>query len=129
MRERGDGHVVNIGTMGTQTLPPQFAAYVASKAALDAFTKVAAAESGIEGVRFTTVHMPLVRTPMIEPTEAYKDLPALSPEQAAEMVARALRDRPRTVGTSVGTLSEIGHALTPGITGRVKRAAVGPRKS
>lgn len=127
MRERGSGHVVNVGTMGTQTFPPQFAAYVASKAALDAFTRVAAAESAGSGVRFTTVHMPLVRTPMIEPTEAYRDAPALSPEQAAQMVARALRDKPRAVGSAVGTGAELSHALVPGITAAVKRAAVGPR--
>jgi len=127
MRERGSGHIVNIGTMGTQTLPPLYAAYIASKAALDAFTKVAAAESGPDGVRFTTVHMPLVRTPMIEPTEAYKGMPALSPEQAAAMVARALRDKPRSVGNAVGTISEISHAVVPGISSRIKRAALGPR--
>jgi len=113
MRERGSGHVVNVSTMGTQTSTPRFAAYLASKAALEAFTRVAAAECLGDGVRFTTVHMPLVRTPMIEPTAAYEGLPALSPEQAGGMIGEALRTRAEYVGPRVGTASEVLSALFP----------------
>ena len=34
------GHIVNVSSIGVQTNPPRFSAYVASKAALDAFTRV-----------------------------------------------------------------------------------------
>ena len=113
MRERRRGHVVNVSTMGTQTSTPRFAAYLASKAALEAFTRVAAAECLGDGVRFSTVHMPLVRTPMIEPTKAYADMPALTPDQAAGLIARALRTRAELVGPRVGTVAELLTTLSP----------------
>ena len=75
MRERGSGHIVNISSIGVQTNPPRFSAYVASKAALDAFTRVVASEVIGDGVTFTTIHMPLVRTPMIAPDEDVRRLP------------------------------------------------------
>jgi NAD(P)-dependent dehydrogenase (short-subunit alcohol dehydrogenase family) len=113
MRERHRGHVVNVSTMGTQTSTPRFAAYLASKAALEAFTRVAAAECLGDGVRFSTVHMPLVRTPMIEPTAAYANMPALSPDQAGELIGRALRTRAESVGPRFGTVAEVFSALSP----------------
>src|SRR5262249_28114829 len=76
MRARRRGHVINVSSAGVQIGTPLFSAYVASKAALDAFSRVAAAEARQDGIRFSTVHMPLVRTPMIEPTEAYRNVPA-----------------------------------------------------
>ena len=79
MRERGSGHIVNISSIGVQTNPPRFSAYVASKAALDAFTRVVASEVIGDGVTFTTIHMPLVRTPMIAPTKMYDAFPAITP--------------------------------------------------
>ena len=113
MRERRSGHVVNVSTMGTQTSTPRFAAYLASKAALEAFTRVAAAECLSDGVHFSTVHMPLVRTPMIEPTAVYTNIPALSPEQAGELITKALRTRAQAVGPRVGTVAEVLSALSP----------------
>lgn len=113
MRERRRGHVVNVSTMGTQTSTPRFAAYLASKAALEAFTRVAAAECLGDDVRFTTVHMPLVRTPMIEPTALYATMPALSPEQAGDLIGEALRTRAESVGPRLGTVAEVLSALSP----------------
>jgi NAD(P)-dependent dehydrogenase (short-subunit alcohol dehydrogenase family) len=113
MRERRRGHVVNVSTMGTQTSTPRFAAYLASKAALEAFTRVAAAECLGDDVRFSVVHMPLVRTPMIEPTAAYEGMPALSPEQAGGLIGEALRTRAEYVGPRIGTASEVLSALFP----------------
>src|SRR3954451_6588931 len=63
MTERKSGHVVNISSIGAQTNPPRFAAYVASKAALDAWTRVVGSELIGDGITFTTIHMPLVKTP------------------------------------------------------------------
>ncbi len=77
MRERGSGHIVNVSSIGVQTNPPRFSAYVASKAALDAFSRVVASEVIGDGVTFTTIHMPLVRTPMIAPTKMYDAFPTL----------------------------------------------------
>jgi NAD(P)-dependent dehydrogenase (short-subunit alcohol dehydrogenase family) len=113
MRERHFGHIVNVSTIGVQANPPRFSAYVASKAALDAFSRVVASETRGDGITFTTVHMPLVRTPMIRPTRLYDAFPAISAERAAELVVRGLERRPRVINTRLGTLAEVSHAVAP----------------
>ena len=75
----GHGHIVNISSIGVQTNPPRFRAYVASKAALDAWSNVVGSELVGDGVAFTTIHMPLVKTPMIAPTKIYDKFPTISP--------------------------------------------------
>jgi thioester reductase-like protein/NADP-dependent 3-hydroxy acid dehydrogenase YdfG len=123
MRERGSGHVVNISSIGVQTSPPRFSAYVASKAALDAFTRVVASETIGDGVTFTTIHMPLVRTPMIAPTKMYDAFPAITPEEAGEMICEALRSRPKHMGTRLGTFGEVAYALSPKAVDRLLHLA------
>jgi short-subunit dehydrogenase len=118
MQRSGGGHVINVSTAGVQMSTPLFAAYIASKAALDAFTRVAAAETEKDGVRFTTVNMPLVRTPMIAPTEAFDHLPCLTPDEAADLVLRAVVTRETQLGTPVARLFDVGHALAPGAVRR-----------
>jgi short-subunit dehydrogenase len=115
MRERGSGHIVNISTIGLQTNVPRYAAYLGSKAALDAFSRSVAAEIIEDGVHFTTVYMPLVRTPMIAPTKIYDRFPTLSPDEAAELITEAIRKRPKRVATPVGNLSQLNYALVPGV--------------
>jgi NAD(P)-dependent dehydrogenase (short-subunit alcohol dehydrogenase family) len=123
MRERGFGHIVNISSIGVQANPPRFSAYVASKAALDAFTRVVASEVVGDGVTFTTIHMPLVRTPMIAPTKIYDAFPAITPEEAGEMIVEALRSRPKHMGTRLGTLGEVSYALAPKAVDRLLHLA------
>jgi short-subunit dehydrogenase len=118
MRARGQGHIINVSSSGTQMGTPLFSAYIASKAALDAFTRVAASETRHHGVRFTTVLMPLVRTPMIAPTAEYRDAPALSPEEAAQLVLRALVTGESRLGTRLGKLFELAHAIAPALVER-----------
>jgi NAD(P)-dependent dehydrogenase (short-subunit alcohol dehydrogenase family) len=113
MSDRHFGHIVNVSSIGVQTAPPRFSAYVASKAALDAFSRVAASETWSDGVTFTTIHMPLVRTPMISPTKLYDAFPTLTPDQAAEMVVRAMVDRPKRISTKLGTFGEVSYAVAP----------------
>ncbi|MGH2914174.1 MAG: SDR family NAD(P)-dependent oxidoreductase [Solirubrobacteraceae bacterium] len=114
MRKRGSGHVINISTIGLQINTPRFAAYLASKAALDAFSRSIGPEVIGDGVHFTTVYMPLVRTPMIAPTRLYDRLPTLRPEQAAGMICEAIRKRPKKVATALGNLGELTYAIAPG---------------
>ncbi len=123
MRARGFGHIVNISSIGVQTNPPRFSAYVASKAALDAFTRVVASEVIGDGVTFTTIHMPLVRTPMIAPTKLYDAFPTITPEEAADMICEALRTRPKHMGTTLGTTGEVLYALAPGVVDRILHLA------
>ncbi len=107
------GHVVNISSIGVLTNAPRFSAYVASKAALDAWTRCASSEFADQGVSFTTINMPLVRTPMIAPTNIYKNVPTLSPEEAADMVAQACISKPVRIATRLGITGELLHALVP----------------
>jgi NAD(P)-dependent dehydrogenase (short-subunit alcohol dehydrogenase family) len=123
MTERQFGHIVNVSSIGVQTAPPRFAAYVASKAALDSFSRVVASETFGEGVTFTTIHMPLVRTPMIRPTRIYDAFPTLSPDEAADLVLRALTDRPKRVRTRLGTFGEVSYAVAPKLVDAVLHVA------
>ena len=107
------GHVVNISSIGVLTNAPRFSAYVASKAALDAWTRCASSEFADQGISFTTINMPLVRTPMIAPTNLYNNVPTLAPEEAAEMVAQACIFKPVRVATRLGIAGELVHALLP----------------
>ncbi|QIS09120.1 SDR family NAD(P)-dependent oxidoreductase [Nocardia arthritidis] len=117
MRERKFGHIVNISSAGVQVATPRFSAYLASKAALDKFTEVAAVETMADGVTFTTIHMPLVRTPMITPSG--KQGPAESPEWAAATIVRALIERPKRIDVPLGTVAEYGALLTPKLRDRI----------
>jgi NAD(P)-dependent dehydrogenase (short-subunit alcohol dehydrogenase family) len=119
MRARGSGHVINVSTAGVQVGTPWFSAYIASKAALDAFTRIAGTEAREDGVLFSTVHMPLVRTPMIEPTEAFRDVRALSPEQAADLVLRPLVTREKELGTRLGRILHLVHVIAPDLSEQV----------
>ena len=114
MRERGTGHIINVSTIGLQTNTPRFAAYLASKAALDAFSRSIGPEIISDGVHITTVYMPLVRTPMIAPTKIYDRFPTLSPDEAAEMIGDAIRTRPKRVATVLGNLGQLSYAIAPG---------------
>jgi NAD(P)-dependent dehydrogenase (short-subunit alcohol dehydrogenase family) len=113
MRERGSGHIVNVSSIGVQTNPPRFSAYVASKSALDAFTRVVSSETIGDGVTFTTIHMPLVRTPMIAPTKIYDSFPTISPDEAADLICEAIRTKPKQINTRLGTFGEVAYALAP----------------
>lgn len=115
MIERRFGHIVNVSSIGVQGIAPRFSAYVASKAALDYFSKIVATETHGAGITFTTVHMPLVRTPMIRPTKIYDAFPTKSPEQAADMVLEALIKRPKHIGTPTGYLIQAAYTVAPGL--------------
>ncbi len=107
------GHVVNISSIGVLTNAPRFSAYVASKAALDAWTRCASSEYADQGITFTTINMPLVRTPMIAPTKMYDNVPTLSPEEAADLIAQACIFKPVRIATRLGIAGQVMHALVP----------------
>jgi NAD(P)-dependent dehydrogenase (short-subunit alcohol dehydrogenase family) len=113
MRERGDGQIINVSSAGVQMRAPRFGAYIASKAALDTLCDSLQAETVSDGVRFTTVYMALVRTPMISPTKVYKRFPALTPEQAAGVLADAIVHRPRRVSPPFGQFASVADAVNP----------------
>jgi short-subunit dehydrogenase len=113
MRERGFGQIINLSSAGVQMRAPRFGAYIASKAALDTLCDSLQAETVTDGVRFTTVHMALVKTPMISPTKVYERFPALTPNQAAGVLADAIVHRPRRVSPPFGQFAAFADALNP----------------
>jgi NAD(P)-dependent dehydrogenase (short-subunit alcohol dehydrogenase family) len=113
MRAQGFGHVVNIVTWGVQMKAPKFAAYIASKTALDSWSRIAGRETYADGVTFTNMRFALVRTAMVVPTDVYDNRASMSAEQAADKVVRALEDRPVTWDTVAGRVGEVANIVAP----------------
>ena len=113
MIEQRRGQIVNISSIGVLASSPRFSAYVASKAALDAFSRCAQGELSSKNIAFTTINMPLVRTPMIAPTKVYESVPTLSPEEAADLVVKAIIERPSRIATRLGTFAAVLNAVAP----------------
>ena len=116
MIEQKAGHSINISSIGVLSNAPRFSAYVASKAALDSFSACAASEFLDKGISFTTINMPLVRTPMIAPTKMYENVPTLSPEEAADLVVEAIVYKPVRIATRLGIFGAVAHAVAPKLT-------------
>jgi len=116
MMKQKRGHVINISSIGVLTQAPRFSAYVASKSALDSFTGCAASEFADNNIAFTTINMPLVKTPMIAPTKLYSNVPTLTPEQAADLVVEAIVYKPVRIATRLGIFGAILHAVAPKAT-------------
>jgi NAD(P)-dependent dehydrogenase (short-subunit alcohol dehydrogenase family) len=123
MRERGFGQVVNVSSVGVQTRAPRFGAYIASKAALDSLCDALQAETVNDNVHFTTVHMALVRTPMISPTTLYDKFPALTPDQAAGVIGDAIVHRPRRASSPLGQFAAVADAVNPAVMDHVRNRA------
>ena len=119
MMIRRQGHIINISSIGVLANATRFSAYVASKAALDAFSRCLSAEVHAHKIAITSVYMPLVRTPMIAPTKIYKYVPTLSPEQAADLVAEAIVKRPKKVATGLGRLASVTYSVAPDINNKL----------
>jgi NAD(P)-dependent dehydrogenase (short-subunit alcohol dehydrogenase family) len=113
MQKKRKGQIINISSIGVLSNAPRFSAYVSSKAALDAFSRCAAAEFSDTGVSFTTINMPLVRTPMIAPTKMYDNVPTITPEEAAVMVKQAVIYKPQRIATRLGIFAQVMHAVAP----------------
>lgn len=113
MSKRKSGQIVNISSIGVLANAARFSAYVASKAALDAFSRCLSAEVKHLNIEVTAIYMPLVRTPMIAPTKLYDYVPTWSPEKAGDTVMKAILDRPKSIATPLGTAAAVSYALWP----------------
>jgi short-subunit dehydrogenase len=116
MLAQKQGHVINISSIGVLSNAPRFSAYVASKSALDSFSACASSEFLDKGINFTTINMPLVRTPMIAPTKMYENVPTLSPEEAADLVVEAIVYKSVRIATRLGVFGAVSHAIAPRLT-------------
>ena len=113
MVHQKSGHIINISSIGVLANAARFSAYVASKAALDAFGRCLSAEVKHKNIEITSIYMPLVRTPMIAPTKLYDYVPTWSPEKAADTVLEAMLKRPKSIATPLGTAAAISYAMWP----------------
>jgi NAD(P)-dependent dehydrogenase (short-subunit alcohol dehydrogenase family) len=107
------GHIINISSLGVLSNPPRFSAYVASKSALEAFSRCAASEFSDKNIHFTNINMPLVKTPMIAPTKIYQYAPALEVDEAVDLVVDAIINKPKRVATGMGVFMSIANAAFP----------------
>jgi len=113
MVQRRKGHIINISSIGVLANSPRFSAYVASKAALDAFSRCAQGELSGKGISFTTINMPLVKTPMIAPTKMYDSVPTLTPDEAADLVVKGIIEKPSRIATRLGIFASVVNAVAP----------------
>ena len=119
--EQGHGHVVSVSSMSTQIPIPLFSAYLASKSALESFTRSLSAELGSRGVTTTVVYFPMVRTPMSSATDIYKKMPMMSADKAANWIVKAVVDKPTRVTSVPGAVGGLGMATLPGVVTKVTR--------
>jgi NAD(P)-dependent dehydrogenase (short-subunit alcohol dehydrogenase family) len=113
MRRQRQGHIINISSMGTQVGPPRFAAYIASKSAIEGFSKCAAPELLSDGIDITTIHMPLVKTEMIAPTGLYQSFSVITASEAADLICRAIVRRPKRISTPLGVAAQLASGFAP----------------
>lgn len=123
MRAQKHGQIINVSTIGVQVNVPRYGAYIASKAALDAFSRVLAVEVLKDGVKVTTIYMPLVKTPMMESTTIYQSFPMRSAEEAADLIVEGIVHQPKRVAIRAGNLFEFAYGVAPRAVDRVLNAA------
>jgi len=124
MMDRRSGQIVNISSWAVQVRPSRFSGYTASKAALEAWSDCVQGEVLDDGIVFTNIRMPLVRTPMIQPTKIYRRVPALTPEQAAQVVCDAMVSRSRRVSPLAARMLSLTEVLSPRAADRIRQNAV-----
>ncbi|WP_042146259.1 SDR family NAD(P)-dependent oxidoreductase [Paucisalibacillus sp. EB02] len=89
--EKNKGQIINVSTINTLLIPfPNFSAYQASKQALDTWFQSVSPELNVKGIFTTSIYLPLVRTPMIEPTTGYQRMPAMSSEHVAIIISKSM---------------------------------------
>jgi NAD(P)-dependent dehydrogenase (short-subunit alcohol dehydrogenase family) len=122
MRERGSGHIVNISSLGVRFPPgPRWGAYLASKGAFDMWLRSVTPELHADGVHVTSVYMGLIHTRMSAPTPSLRNLPGLSADQAADIVAKAIIERPRTIEPRWALPGALVSGMLPGPFDRLTR--------
>jgi short-subunit dehydrogenase len=114
------GQVINISAVNVLLLPaPQWSAYQASKTAFDQWFRSISPELNAHGVCTTSIYLPLVRTRMIEPTKAYRNLPAMQPEEVAQLICKAMLSRQRVYAPWWLPVAEFASLLGRGLWERI----------
>lgn len=114
MLEKSSGQIVNVSSVAALMSTPRFAAYIASKAALDAFSRSLRIELNDSGIAVTTLNYPLVKTAMTEPTKIYNYLPQMDVSEAAGWIVDAVKTRPARRTTNLARAFTVATAAAPG---------------
>ena len=117
-RERRFGHVVNVSSAGVLARNPNTAPICPPRRRWMRSPTWSPPKRLSDHITFTNIHMPLVKTPMIAPSQRLNPVPPISPERAAAMVVRGLVDKPPRIDTPMGTLAEAGNYFTPKLSRR-----------
>lgn len=115
LAKRG-GQIINVSSVAALMTTPRFAAYQASKSAVDAFSRSLRIELAEKGLAVTSINYPLVKTAMTAPTAVYKFLPQMEVADAAGWIVEAIETRParRTIRTAL--IFHIATTILPGPT-------------
>ena len=91
---RRKGQVINISSI-IVLFPsiPLWSAYQASKGAFHIWFKSIKPELNLRGVATNNIYLPLVKTRMMAPTQKFDKLPAMSPEQAMQIITNSIVKR------------------------------------
>lgn len=114
MLARNEGHIINVSTLGVQTCPARFSAYLGSKWALEGWSWVTANELAHTDITISTINYPLVATPMIAPSKVYRYMPwKLSPETAVRWMMDVVITRNKRKVDGVGVIGLFLYYLLP----------------
>jgi len=119
MLQQGSGQIVNVSSVASLMSTPRFAAYIASKAALDAFSRSLRMELSDSGIAVSALNYPLVKTAMTEPTKIYNHLPQMDVADAAGWIVEAVKTRRAHRTIRVARAFNIATAAAPGPALRV----------
>jgi NAD(P)-dependent dehydrogenase (short-subunit alcohol dehydrogenase family) len=119
MRHQGEGHLVNISTIGVDLPGPHWSAYVASKSAFETWLRCVSPEVRADGVTTSSIHFGLVHTAMSAPTERFDDLPGMSAGEAAGAVCRTIVTRRRRLRPWWSAMGALSAEFAPGLTERM----------
>lgn len=120
LRARGAAQVINIGSVSAVVPTAGWSSYAATKAGFDAWLRSVAAEVAGDGVQVTTIHFPLVSTPMVVPPP--RSGWHLSAEQAAQVVLAAMVRRPRLLCPWWARIAATVGVASPRLVERLQRA-------
>jgi short-subunit dehydrogenase len=118
--QKSKGQIINISTINTLLIPfPYWAAYQASKTAFDTWFRSVTPELNGQGISTSTIYLPLVRTPMILPTKAYRNMPAMNTQHVANIICKTMYTKRKTYRPWWIMFGQLASTLPRAVTERV----------
>ena len=123
MKKAKGGHVVNISSIGVQTNPPRFSAYVASKSALDSWSNVVLVRARR---RRDLLHQHPHAAGADADDRADQDLRQVPHDLTGagrRPGIKAMVERPHEINTMLGTVGAVAHTVAPKLAFRLLNVA------